>query len=529
VIQQPTANSKPTLDEESFTRLLAAAYVMQEHQDRIRTKVSPADLTEIIAQVVETQHEIQTHSFRGMAAFDLIAKRLCSLTRASGVAIGIMTAGKLVYRAAVGSAAAINGSAIEQKDSMAAVCLKAGTPFQSPLAQTDPHLNSTHSHKLGVQSLLAVPLFHDGRIEGAIELHFSQISGFGDGEVRAAELMAGVASEVIANGVERELKEELESERASVLQALEMLEPELQKIAEGTGENASANATAEASSELCRACGHTFAGNESSCGVCGASRATGMYPGAALQSKWAVLWERHLTGAEQNGMPLFRKTRPQEKTLPLPQLTEELTRQLDSAGREWRETVETEKPFEHAAFDAEQESSSPTGAESNKDLAITSSDLAVDLPAVTAIETPQAHPHGNWTAKLRERQGDACLAAASLLLLITLLWALWPRPNNTSLANASVPATSVVRRHPRPKAPKLTFFEEALVGLGLAVPPPTPEYMGNPTVKVWEDLQTALYYCPDADLYGNTAKGRFTTQGEAQQDAFEPAFRKPCD
>jgi hypothetical protein len=73
------------------------------------------------------------------------------------------------------------------------------------------------------------------------------------------------------------------------------------------------------------------------------------------------------------------------------------------------------------------------------------------------------------------------------------------------------------------------LFEKALVGLGLAVAPPTPEYMGDPNIKVWEDLQTALYYCPDADLYGNTAKGRFTTQTEAQQDAFEPALRKPCD
>jgi hypothetical protein len=63
----------------------------------------------------------------------------------------------------------------------------------------------------------------------------------------------------------------------------------------------------------------------------------------------------------------------------------------------------------------------------------------------------------------------------------------------------------------------------------LAVPPPTPEYLGDPNIKVWEDLQTALYYCPDADLYGNTSKGRFTTQSEAQQDAFEPALRKPCD
>jgi hypothetical protein len=229
-------------------------------------------------------------------------------------------------------------------------------------------------------------------------------------------------------------------------------------------------------------------------------------------------------------MPLFRKTRPQEKTFAAPPLPEELVRELDLAGHQWYERADREKGLEHSDFDAEEQSSSPAEAEWNDGLAITSSDLAVNVP--TAVETPQAQHDRSWSAKvggLRERPGDACLIAASALLLITLLWALWPRPDNTSLANASVPATSVVRRRPRPKAPKLTFFEEAMVGLGLAVPPPTPVYMGDPNVKVWEDLQTGLYYCPDADLPGNTAKGRFTTQGEAQQDAFEPAFRKPCD
>jgi hypothetical protein len=53
--------------------------------------------------------------------------------------------------------------------------------------------------------------------------------------------------------------------------------------------------------------------------------------------------------------------------------------------------------------------------------------------------------------------------------------------------------------------------------------------MGNPNVKVWVDLQTALYYCPGTDLYGTTPKGKYTNQGDAQQDSFEPAYRKPCE
>ncbi len=112
MLQQSTAKNKPALDEESFTRLLAAAYVMQEHQDRVRPKLSPADLTEIITQIVETQHEIQTHSYRGTEAFSLVAKRLCSLTRAEGVALGTTTSSKIVYRAAAGSAAAMSGASV---------------------------------------------------------------------------------------------------------------------------------------------------------------------------------------------------------------------------------------------------------------------------------------------------------------------------------------------------------------------------------------------------------------------------------
>lgn len=530
MIQQPTANNKPALDEESFTRLLAAAYVMQEHQERARTKVSPADLTEIIAQVVETQHEIQTRSYHGTAAFALIAKRLCSLTGASGVALGTLNSDKLLYHAAEGSASAMSGSEIDKQDSLAAACLKTGSAFQSPLAQTDPRLNSAQCRKMGAQSFLAVPLCHGGRVAGAIELYFSQVSGFGDSEIRAAELMAGIGSEVIADGAEQELRQELDSERASVLQALEVLEPELQKIAENALAGASPPAATTVQCELCRACGQAFIGNETFCGVCGASRATGMYPGAALQSKWAVLWERHLTGAEQNGMPLFRKTPPSETVLPADHLPDELASEFDLHKRGWNERIQEKEPSQRG-FDPEYDLSLGEGSEPQS-TAITPLHSSVTVPEPRTLsrleDTSEIKPIAPLQL-LRQRAGDVCLAVASLLLFLTLLWAFWPGGQNGPLAKVQPPSFSAVKRRSRPKPPQLSLFEEALVGLGLAVPPPTPEYMGDPNLKVWEDLQTALYYCPDADLYGNTAKGRFTTQAEAQQDAFEPALRKPCD
>ena len=520
MLEHSAANSKPALDEESFTRLLAAAYVMQEHQDRVRAKVSPLDLTEIISQVVETQHEIQTRSLAPDAALDLIAKRLCSVCGAAGVAISTVNGDNLRYRAGAGSAAGLVHSEMARQASLAAACWKTSTAFQSPLAQTDPRLNSAQCRRLGLQSLMGVPVFHDGQIAGAIEVYFSEISGFGEGEVRAAELMAGTASEVLADVAERELKDELESERASVLQALEMLEPELHKMAEQAAEQGESRPKAAA--ELCRACGHAFVGNETACGVCGASRETGMYPGAALQSKWAVLWERHLTGAEQDGMPLFRKPPPVEQVLP-----EKHPASFGVETRLGEKELEAEE-VEDSVAAYENEAVVDYRGEPIEAIEVSPWNSAAEAHEWLTAHHP-ATPWNVLLERLKSRPGDTSLLLASLVLLLTLIWALWPRSDNSALANARPPAGASVKRRPRPKAPKLSLFEEAMVGLGLAVPPPAPEYMGDPNIKVWEDLQTALYYCPDADLYGATPKGRYTTQGEAQQDAFDPAFHKPCE
>ena len=68
-----------------------------------------------------------------------------------------------------------------------------------------------------------------------------------------------------------------------------------------------------------------------------------------------------------------------------------------------------------------------------------------------------------------------------------------------------------------------------LVSLGLAEAPPGPVYLGNPNVRVWVDLHTALYYCPGSELYGKTPGGKFTTQRDAQMDQFEPAARRNCE
>jgi hypothetical protein len=124
-----------------------------------------------------------------------------------------------------------------------------------------------------------------------------------------------------------------------------------------------------------------------------------------------------------------------------------------------------------------------------------------------------------WLARHR---ANIYLATSALLLFVVIAgWGSYSPPSNGSVSASS--------RYRNPAPPQLTLFEKALVGLGLAVPPPSAVYKGNPNVRVWEDERTALYYCPGADLYGKTERGKFSSQRDAQIDQFEPAFRRPCE
>ncbi|MGA7565568.1 MAG: hypothetical protein WBW53_05795 [Terriglobales bacterium] len=109
---------------------------------------------------------------------------------------------------------------------------------------------------------------------------------------------------------------------------------------------------------------------------------------------------------------------------------------------------------------------------------------------------------------LRFHRADLYLGLAVFVAAFALLW----------------PAAAV------PHRPTLSLWDRALVGLGIAeAPPAATHFQGDPTLQVWIDPHTALYYCPGEEQYGKSADGRFTSQRDAQMDRFEPAGRSACE
>jgi hypothetical protein len=113
--------------------------------------------------------------------------------------------------------------------------------------------------------------------------------------------------------------------------------------------------------------------------------------------------------------------------------------------------------------------------------------------------------------------------------VVVIRWGIWSDHSVGATGHGTAVSGSANRSKPPAPDADLSAFDKLLIGLGLAEPPETPEYKGNPDTQVWVDLHTALYYCPGSDLYGKTPKGKLSSQRDAQLDQFEPANRKACD
>jgi len=427
----------------------------------------------------------------------------------------------------------------------------------------DPEL----CRKREIRSLVAVPIYHDGSIVGALELYFDRVQGFAEQDIHTCQLMAGLVTEAIGRGAESALKNSMAAERSAMLAAIEKLKPNLAALAKDqasaievkkeparTKEVGPTEAGTTEESPVCWKCGDMFFEQELFCGNCGAARISESDQ-SSVQSKLASAWLRQQ--GSHDAPPVNGNTPPREiasthiaASTHTAEDEEQLIKLLASAGLAENLALPAESgPSEETR---EEEGAiqllAPVSQQNENDLR--ENDLHEnDLPTSsdTAIQTKRRDVNWSSAAKARDflealtekgsyselarfwraRRVDFYLAIAVILLFFVIRWGMLT--HDTVRATGRATATSANRRKtPAPDA-DLSMFDKLMIGLGLAEAPDAPEYRGNPDTQVWIDPHTALYYCQDSDLYGKTSNGKFSSQRDAQLDQFEPASRRACD
>jgi hypothetical protein len=512
------AKQKPSLDENSFQQLLAAAYVVQQHNETLRRKSPQPHIEPKFAEVAEIQALIQAGGLDLNAAAPLVADRLLKLTGASAVNVSVVSAGYLDCIAESGVHVALPGGSLASHSLVATERLKNGKTFESSDAQADIRLDVSLCAGLGIGSFIAAPIQAFGEIKGLVEARWERANGFTKTDIQACRLMAEVVSGVLERGTDPEGADveespQIESVTSPSQPSVEepkgtaseptTLSPELavaEQVSAAVGSairpamppDAGAE-PAETLAEQCRVCGRPFQSDEVFCGHCSMPRVAASTSGDGMQSKWASLW--YMQQAQETLQP--EEVRPVVKTAGPP-------RQVISRITETRDPALKASPATSSLLETRAVgpfSQSPeTEFEPFEDLNSPSS-------AQWSVEDSDPLRRASKAVLRVRRSGGILILGAIVLVLAVLLATAWPGPPGS----------------------QLTWFESLLVRAGLAeLPARSPAYPGRSDVQVWVDVHTALYYCPGSNLYGKTPGGRLTTQRDAQQDNFEPASRLAC-
>ena len=526
---------KPALDETTFQQLLEAAHVLQEQKAfEVANRPRP-NPTEALAQIVETQEFLRSQAGDLQGTANVIVDRLQKITHATGVAVAVVRENRLEYCAATGDASSLAGSSL---------------PLDSSLS-SDGRLTTEFSREQGGKPSIALPLHHEGNLAGLLEIRFADANSIQEPEMRSCQLMAGLMTEAIARAADKEWRQTLAAERAAMLEALERIKPQLERLAvepanipasvvepaarvvepiAETEESLIPLPLSEASAKsgreiVCPQCGYQFGEQELFCGRCGSARPASASSSGDLQSKWASMWHLQQAAEQKQQQEENEETPVEAPEIADARLSHQLPQELSFEFPAELRKVAEQFPDElsDAGIVAQNDSGLVLDGETAEEDLTPVSAATADAEKSPWDSASKAHKWldslhpksatGIWLAKHR---ADLYVGAAVVLLLIVISgWGMRPAENHVQAKN--------------PPQPSLTLFEKLLVSLGLAETPPTPVYLGNPNAKVWVDLHTALYYCADSDLYGKTSGGKFTTQRDAQLDQFEPAARKNCD
>jgi hypothetical protein len=551
-VQPQVANAQvgPVLDEATFQQILQAAYVIQEQNDRrreVRPKLDPADT---LAVIVETQELLHSQLDDVQAAASVIAKQLGKITNAKGIAIALLENDRqLKYCAATGNCAALAGSS---------------TPIGPGISEflREEELRRVPSDVRaellqGQDNSPVFPVYREGRIAGLLQLSFPESESIQEHEIRSCQVMAGLMGEILSRAAEMEWKKSLAAERATMLEALEQLRPQLERLAaEPAKEVAAAPAAAAPTpvvvssapeltppspiaaqpesevrvklfstepesagivskiplSSTCGNCGFQLSDDAMFCGRCGTPRPAEIPASIELPSDSRI--EEAAQAEDQPGTMLEPAHPGVISATPAAVAAQPTVVQFaaDAPVTEGSTALAIDRqPAEFEIAEEEPKSDLEIVEESAKPASPSPwSSAARTRKWLTSLQQAES----KWLVK---HSGDVSVAIAVLVLLLVLAgWNTHPAPRKVGRTNT-------------PPQPSLTLFERMLLGLGLAEAPPAPVYTGNPSAQVWEDLHTGLYYCAGSELYGKTPGGKVTSQRDAQLDQFEPAARKICE
>lgn len=148
---------------------------------------------EKLLEVIAIQTEVARLGLDLGGVMNLVVHRTRGLVAADGAAIELAEGHELVYRATAGMAAESLGLRLRREASLSGLCIAEGRALHCDDALADPRADRAACEKLGLRSLVVVPLRHQDETVGVLK---AMSRGIGCFDRRDVELL-GLLSDLV--------------------------------------------------------------------------------------------------------------------------------------------------------------------------------------------------------------------------------------------------------------------------------------------------------------------------------------------
>ncbi|MDQ2830574.1 MAG: PAS domain S-box protein, partial [Chloroflexota bacterium] len=171
-------------------RDVSARRAMEAALDQERT-ILRAD-AERLSGVIAIQQEVALADLDTRVVLPLIAARAQELSGADGAVVELVEGEDMVYHAVTGTLEGYEGTRLPLIGTLTGLCVRTGETLYCADAAIDPRTDPVICRRLGIGSMVVVPLRHGGAVVGALKVSATATHAFDARAVQTLQLMAGV-------------------------------------------------------------------------------------------------------------------------------------------------------------------------------------------------------------------------------------------------------------------------------------------------------------------------------------------------
>ena len=160
-----------------------------------------------LIEIIKVQTEVAQQGMDMGNIMDIVVQRTQIITNADGASVELIEKSELVYSAASGMAEKFLGLRLNIENSLSGECIKMRVPLISNDIESDERVNKDACRKIGINSMIVMPLIYNNAVVGVLKVLSSKVDQFNDEDVMILELMSGLIAAEMFNAMKNEESE----------------------------------------------------------------------------------------------------------------------------------------------------------------------------------------------------------------------------------------------------------------------------------------------------------------------------------